>query len=368
MSKKLLNGKMIAILAATLALFMAAGVAEEGTARPVSGDYEYALDGENAILTRYLGEQKVVALPASIDGHPVAGISPFWGNNGLRVNAIEAYEVDAGHPAFSTQQGVLFDQTGRTLLHYPLARGDKRYRVPDGVETIAHDAFCGTDVERIDLPAGVREIGDRAFDNSGLSQINLPEGLVSIGDDAFGRFLTRITLPQSLAHIGAQQFNPDFQELKIAKGNAALEIRDGALINWPEKTLVRYLPYANGTEYTVPQGIEAIEKHAFVGNRTLQRITLPEGVTSVGDYALAYCKELTDVALPEGLISIGNGTFADTYGIRYLEIPHSVTFIGSRAFYSTASLTPLVHEGSCAEQYMRENAEKQGRIYAVFAR
>jgi hypothetical protein len=279
---------------------------------------------------------------------------------------VEAYEVEAGHQAFSSREGVLFDQNGRTLLHYPIARGDKQYRVPDGVDTIASCAFSDAKAERIELPECVQEIGDFAFNSFRLSQINLPEGLVSIGDYVFGPSLTRITIPQSVTHIGAQQFNPDFVELKIAKGNTALEIRDGALLNWPEKTLVSYLPYTKETEYIVPQGIQVIEKHAFVGNRTLQRIALPEGVTTISAYAFSYCKALRDVTLPEGLVAIGDSAFINTYGIQYLEIPQSVTLIGSLAFYSTASLTLLVYEGSYAEQYMQETAEFQGRTYAVY--
>lgn len=200
--------------------------------------------------------------------------------------------------------------------------------------------------ERIELPEGLLEIGDHAFDGSRLAQMDLPEGLVSIGDGAFGTCLSlaRLSIPKSVTHIGSLRLVPDFRELKVEKGNTALEIRDGALINWEEKTLIRYLPYAKGLEYTVPNGIQAIADYAFIGSQTLERVILPEGLASIGDYAFAYCKALNDIVLPEGLTSIGTWAFTDTYGIRYLSIPSSVTVIDPFAFYSTASLTLLVHK------------------------
>ena len=334
----------------------------------VSGNFRYELNDDRAILHQYDGDQVVVSLPTEVDGYPVIGIGEAWHNNSLSALFIEAYAVDDGHPAFSVLDGVLFDKNGQTLLHYPAGRKQEQYSVPDGVEFIHPYAFAYAEVKRLSLPDSVREIGDRAFQDALLSQIRLPKGLVSIGDEALGgcMFLERLEIPQSVTHMGSLSLSPDFKELKIAAGNTALLVQNGALINQLEQTLIRYLPYATGTEYTIPAGITTIADFAFIASKTLQRITVPDSMLSIGDYAFAYCSSLREVNLPEGLVSIGKRAFSDVYGIKYLEIPQSVTSIGSLAFFSSASLTPLVYEGSYAEQYMREYAAKQSRRYAVF--
>ncbi len=355
------------------ALAEKAAPAPETAARPeefISGDFEYELDGENAVLSNYLGEETTLTLPIALDGHPVTGIHFLWAANRSEGNVwhIEAYDVPPEHPAFSVWDGVLFDKEGRTLQRYPCARQDKRYRVPDGVTAIGDYAFDVGKMERVDLPKGLLTIGDCAFDGSRLTRLDLPEGFLSLGDDVFRTCLSfeRLTIPKSCTHIGTLQLTPFFKELKVAKGNEALELKNGALINRQEQVLIRYMPYAKGAEYVVPRGITAIADYAFVGNKTLERVTLPDGLLTIGDYAFAYCQSLTALKLPEGLISIGDFGFSDTYGLPCLEIPASVSSIGGSAFYSTASLILFVHEGSYAEAYMREQAEIQGRRYAVF--
>ncbi len=47
----------------------------------------------------------------------------------------------AGNPAYSAQDGVLFDKNKETLLQYPSGKSDVIYHVPEGVKTIAYSAF-----------------------------------------------------------------------------------------------------------------------------------------------------------------------------------------------------------------------------------
>ncbi len=55
--------------------------------------------------------------------------------------ALETISVAAGNPAYSAQDGVLFDKNKETLLQYPSGKSDVIYHVPEGVKTIAYSAF-----------------------------------------------------------------------------------------------------------------------------------------------------------------------------------------------------------------------------------
>ncbi len=337
------------------------------TERFVSGDFEYELENGNAILTEYLGDKTTVMFPLTIDGYPITGISRFWANNGFRIMRVEAYRVTDSHPALSAKNGVLFDKSGFTLLSYPQALKQARYRVPDGVTSIAPNAFESAKFERVVLPESLRVIGDRAFAFTAMLTINLPDGLASLGDDVFdGAALTRLTIPKGVTHVGILASALD--SISVARGNDSLEVVDGALINWREKTLVRYLPGNKAKTYAVPGGIAKIYDFAFYVDNALQKITLPDSVTEIGANAFYHCKALKEILLPATLISIGNAAFSDTYGIQYLEIPASVTAMDDSALYGTATATLLVYQGSYAEEFVRTHAEAQGLRYAVLPR
>ena len=67
---------------------------------------------------------------------------------------------------------------------------------------------------------------------------------------------------------------------------------------------------------SVPENIEGkpvtgIGKKAFLGIKTLLRISLPDTVESIGDWAFASCSALEEIELPQRKITFGNGLFKD---------------------------------------------------------
>ena len=89
MRRKFLIGKMIGMLAILLALFMAAGAAEEERA-DASGQWKYVLEGGGATITRYLGEcNGDLLIPFELDGYPVTviGDEAFYGVTGTALPA-----------------------------------------------------------------------------------------------------------------------------------------------------------------------------------------------------------------------------------------------------------------------------------------
>lgn len=66
----------------------------------------------------------------------------------------------------------------------------------------------------------------------------------------------------------------------------------------------------------VPAEIEGFEvrklcKKAFLGAKTLTRISLPSGISEIGDWAFASCSALNEIVLPKRKIEFGSGLFKD---------------------------------------------------------
>jgi BspA type Leucine rich repeat region (6 copies) len=71
--------------------------------------------------------------------------------------------VDAGNPAYSSLNGVLFNQAQTTLITFPTGRGGS-YIIPNSVTSIVSYAFLGcTSLTSVTIPNSVTSIGGVAF-------------------------------------------------------------------------------------------------------------------------------------------------------------------------------------------------------------
>ena len=73
---------------------------------------------------------------------------------------ISAFTVESGNTAYIQKDGVLFGDSGKTLVAYPRARAAQEYDVPSGVTKIGDMAFLGSDVMRVALPSTLVAIGE----------------------------------------------------------------------------------------------------------------------------------------------------------------------------------------------------------------
>ena len=171
MRRKLLHGKMLGVLAAILALFMAAGVAEEERT-DASGQWKYVLENGGAIITGYVEEPTGdLVIPGELDGYPVTviGDSAFATCHNLtRVTLPDSVTSIDGY-AFGSC---------RSLASVTL---------PDSVTSIGDHAFAWCyRLTRITLLDNVSEIGIYAFHScNSLVSVTLPDSVTSIGNDAF---------------------------------------------------------------------------------------------------------------------------------------------------------------------------------------
>ena len=67
------------------------------------------------------------------------------------------------------------------------------------------------------------------------------------------------------------------------------------------------------------------------------------------------CASMTSIEIPESVTEIEKYAFMSCLALERALVPDSVTSIGDRAFSACENLTLVVDEGSCAEQYAKEN-------------
>jgi uncharacterized repeat protein (TIGR02543 family) len=230
-----------------------------------------------------------VTIPASVT---TIGKGAFRGTT-----ALTSISVDPGNTYYKSINGVLFNKSGKTLIHYPVELNSTSYAIPSGVTTIGVDAFRSA---------------------SRLTSVIIPSGVISIGDDAFNLAtrLTSVTIPASVTTIGDSAFN-----------------RTRALRS------VTFKPSSK---------LKIIGEYAFYGTTSLTSITIPASVRTLDEMAFADATSLTAVNFEPGstLTTIDTNAFDSASSLTSITIPSSVTTIGSDVFSGTSALTSIYFLGN----------------------
>ena len=169
----------------------------------------------------------------------------------------------------------------------------------EGLETIGDFAFAyaGIGIETITFPSTLKYIGKYAFmENYVLKELNFVEGLEVLDEGAFfyNTNLRTVTIPSTLKSIGFDCFTSSdskFDTLIVSEDNPTFSLVDGILFSKDQKTIV-FCPakktFENGI-YTVPNGVERIEDHAFYNNSSLRKVILPTSLKEIGKSPFYVC-------------------------------------------------------------------------------
>ena len=130
--------------------------------------------------------------------------SAFWGCEGLTnvflPNSVETIEASAfgscenlksidvakDNSHYSSENGVLFDISKKTLIQYPCGIKGK-YVIPNSVTTIGEGAFMYCGITDVTIPNNVKTIGAGAFGVcKGLTNVTIPSSVTMIEYRAFG--------------------------------------------------------------------------------------------------------------------------------------------------------------------------------------
>lgn len=249
-------------------------------------------------------------------------------------NNLTAITVAAENSKYSAVDGVLFDKEQKTLIAYPCGKSDTSYTIPDGVVTIANDAFYDCNkITSVTIPASVKTIGDNAFLRcEKLATVTISEGVNSIGNSAFNQCnsLESIKIPESVTSIGENAFVMCSGLKSVEMGNGVTEI--GRFIFQSCSAL---------ESVTLSDKITEISDQAFFGCSALKELTIPDGVIKIGSWAFNNCSGLTSLTIPNGVTEISGGAFYGCSGLTSLTIPSGVTELGGSTFDGCTNLKTL---------------------------
>ena len=174
--------------------------------------------------------------------------------------------------------------------HYQSGLQDQVINVVYGV---SHDAYVSRN--------------DYVLENGVLT---VKEGTTSILMDSFGllsdaekRSVTRINLPATLTDIAMNQDKtpfdvfPALSDIEVASGSSTFAARDGVLYTDGLKKLIYYPAEKEGTDYELPESVEAIADFAFYHNLEVVKVVFTGEApleAAIGDYAFCKMMEAED--------------------------------------------------------------------------
>lgn len=210
---------------------------------------------------------KQVTIPKSVTN---IGVNVFF-----YCTALTHINVDAANPAYSSENGVLFNKNKTTLLRYPAAKPGTTYTVPKSVTCIGESAFgqC-TALKELTLSENVSKIESYAFEDFA----------------AITKMTVLATVPPTAETSAFKYFNLDTPVFVPAASLAVYKAADG----WKEFTNLQAI---SGTAIDIPSMPESIN----IQGGTLHN---PQGLTvNIYDLTgrLVYSGNATTVELPAGI-------------------------------------------------------------------
>jgi hypothetical protein len=327
-----------------------------GSSTPLA-QFGYVQNADNTFtITNYTGSGSVVIIPAVIDGFLVTGIGGEAfdyqtdltsvtipaGVTNIGAGAFEGCTsltniiVDTNNSAYSSVNGVLFNQSRSALIQYAGGLGGG-YTIPNTVTRIGDDAFAACyGLSSVTVPGSVTAIGTAAFAYCKyMTNATMANGVASIGNFAFYgcASLPTVTLPGTVTNLGQYIFQNSSRLTNVTIGNGVTNIGGYAFYG------------CNGlTNVAIPASVTAIGQDAFAWCSALSTVTIPTGITAIGDYAYAWCSNLTTVTISAGVTSIGYALFADSSNLASVYFQGNApaimgNYYDGPVFYNDSSVT-----------------------------
>jgi len=161
------------------------------------------------------------------------------------MNNISAYNVASDSEYFvSDENGVIYTKDGKSLVAYPIGRGEGSYTVADGVERIWGHAFQDAGLTSVILPDTLRIIGGCAFKNSCLTEIAIPASVENIDTYVFDdcENLTIARFYGDMPYIG-EGFNGVPESFRIV---CRADMEDWAYSEFADAGILRYFGDVSG--------------------------------------------------------------------------------------------------------------------------
>jgi len=266
------------------------------------GDWEFQLQDNEAVITKYTGDGGVVVMPSQLMGAVVTKIDGTY----LLGDDVTCLTIPAS-----------VKEIGSYSLG--LSRNLEKVILSEGLEKIGRRAFLGCrKLTEINLPSTLRIIEDYAFQECGITEAAFYPGLEKIGDYAFWRSgLLSVDLSNTNPTIGSNIFQESDNLKTVNYGSTATEIPHNAFYGCEALENV-----------SLPSTITKIQSWAFHGCKSLKHIIIPTSVKEIRDFAFN-STGLVEVVVPYGVEKLGTAVFGDTSSLKGVYVPDSVTKINS---------------------------------------
>lgn len=231
--------------------------------------FEEGVSGFSENITNQMPNLKEVQIPVSC-----IHIEDVWGAFDFNDN-LEKIDVLEGNAAFSSVDGVLYNQSREKLLFYPLNRPDKVFTLPD---------TC-TEIE--DLYSYKME------------ELNLGSNLKTISGFIGGENIVIIRVPATLQNIGGSVFDVSekLTDIIIDENNPYLCYENYALLSKDKKIIYEVMPCINSTTYEIPDTVEEIFSEAFFNDNKIKNLIIHKNVKKIGSGAFAGMKNVEKICL-----------------------------------------------------------------------
>jgi|GEM_PF-5632927 len=318
----------------------------------------------DGVLKAYRGREAHVCVPdgvRAIDRRVFAG-DPYVESISLP-DSIEQIDEsnfkDCPKLRFYEADGVRYLGNSRNpcLVLVGVDRPQVSLAVRDGCRLIMEKAAEEqTALMRVTLPDSLTHIGYMAFYGcTALCELTLPRNLTHVGACAFeDTALTAVLLPESVTHVGREAFSTaTLREVTLPDGiqhigrdaftrNALTftEDAEGCYLGSRQNPYLCFMrPRSTEAEALhIREGCRFIYVGACMRIKKLREAVLPEGLVHIGEDAFRECHVLVNISLPNTLSVIDACAFACCEALESIALPRGELAIESGAFMGCRAL------------------------------
>ena len=313
-----------------------------------SGDFEYLICSNTAIITGIKGDILNINVPATIDGYSVSkfNMNALSKCNAYKNKTLVSFDI----PDSVEGIGNLPDFYNFSDL--------VSFTIPDNICSIADFgfAYCGSLVS-IDMSSNITSIGKYAFLSTLIESMYLSNSVTYIGKNAFD-YCTRLTIYcEPLLRPNGWDKNWNVFNCSVIWGydGTIHQSGDFEYVISSNKAIVTSIK-GDKLNISIPETIDGYNVSKFnmnalrecnaYKNKTLVSFDIPDSVEGIGNIpSFREFHQLTSFKIPYGIKSIGVSSiipFYDCTALTSVIIPDSVTAIGQDAFANCTSLNSIL--------------------------